>query len=170
LKVKTASTVPLYYCKPLPGSYSGSPEVSDYPFIVDNSYGKGKSVYMAGTFGGSLNKYHFPDYYQILSNLVSRLSQPLVRLENVPSSVEVTMRRGSGSIFLYLINFTSEMKRPIQRIIPCQNLKIELIIKEKVKSVNALWIPKTLDFRADGQSITFVLPVIEEYEVIEIRI
>ena len=28
---------------------------------------------------------------------------------------------------------------------------------------------KTLEFRADGQSITFVLPVIEDYEVIELK-
>ncbi len=75
LKVKTGSAVPLWFCKPLPGSYSGSPELSDYPFIVDNNYGKGKSIYMAGTFGSSLNKYHFPDYYQILSNIVSGLSK-----------------------------------------------------------------------------------------------
>ena len=44
---------------------------------------------MAGTFGGSFYKYHFPEYYQILSNLVYGLSKPMVRLENVPSSVEV---------------------------------------------------------------------------------
>ena len=128
LKVKTASTVPLYFCKPLPGSYSGSPELSDFPFIVDNSFGKGRSIYMAGTFGGSLYKFHFPEYYRILSNLVSGLSKPIVRLENVPSSVEVALRKGTNSYFLYLINFTSEMRRPIQKIIPCHDLKIELLL------------------------------------------
>ena len=170
LKVKTASKVPLYFCKPLPGSYSGSPELSDFPFIIDNSYGKGKSIYMAGTFGGSLYKYHFPEYYQLLSNLVYGLSKPMVRLENVPSSVEVALRRGTNSVFLYLINFTSEMKRPIQRIIPCHDLKIELLLDENVKSVNALWLGKNIDFRSGEKSVSFVLPVIEDYEVIEIKI
>lgn len=170
LKVKTSSTVPLYFCKPLPGSYSGSPELSDFPFIIDNNYGKGKSIYMAGTFGSSLYKYHFPDYYQILSNVVSRLSKPVVSLENAPSSVEVAVRHGAGSIFLYLINFTSEMKRPIRRIISCRDLKVELHIKEKVKSINALWSGKALEHTKGEQSISFVLPLIEEYEVIEIRI
>ncbi len=170
VKVKTASVIPLYFCKPLPGSYSGSPELSDFPFIVENGYGKGKSIYMAGTFGGSLYKYHFPEYYQILSNLVSRLSQPLVRLENAPSSVEAALRKGTNSFFLYLINFTSEMRRPIQRIIPCHDIKIELILDEKVRSVKALWLGKNIDFQSGEKSVSFILPVIEDYEVIEIRI
>ncbi|MBK8881048.1 MAG: beta-galactosidase trimerization domain-containing protein [Bacteroidales bacterium] len=170
LKVKTGSAVPLYFCKPLPGSYSGSPELSEFPFIVDNSYGKGKSIYMAGTFGSSLYKFHFPEYYQLLSNILLRFSTPLVRLDNVPSSVEVSLRKGVNSIFLYLINFTSEMKRPIQKIIPCQNLKIELLLQEKVKSVNALWSGKTLDHSVSDHSISFILPLIEDYEVIEIKI
>jgi hypothetical protein len=125
---------------------------------------------MAGTFGGSLYKYHFPEYYRILSNLVSKLSKPLVRLENCPSSIEVAIRKSANSIFLYLINFTSEMKRPIQRIIPYQDLKIELPLTEKIKGVNALWLGKPLEYRMQEHSITFVLPVIEDYEVIEIKI
>ncbi len=94
----------------------------------------------------------------------------MIRLEDVPSSVEVTLRRGANSIFLYMINFTSEMKRPIQRIIPCRNLKIELVINEKVKSINALWLAKTIDYQQKEHSVSFMLPVIEDYEVIEIKI
>jgi hypothetical protein len=94
----------------------------------------------------------------------------LIRLEDVPSSVEVTLRRGVNVIFLYMINFTSEMRRPIQSIIPCRNLKVELVISEKVKGVNALWLAKDLDYKQKDYSVSFMLPVINDYEVIEIKI
>ncbi|MCE5345411.1 MAG: beta-galactosidase trimerization domain-containing protein [Bacteroidales bacterium] len=168
LKLKPTANVPVFFCNPRPGSYSGSPEVSTFPFIIENLYGKGRSIYFAGTFGGSLYKFHFPEYYQILFNLVSEFSKSSVTLENAPSSVEVNLRRKGNSVFMYLINFTSEMKRPVQKIIPCLNIKIDIHLNEKVKSIKALWLEKNLKFTSKGNSISFVLPVIEDYEVLEI--
>lgn len=168
LKLKAKAKVPVVFCKPLAGSYAGSPEVTTSPFIIENTFGKGRSTYLAGTFGGSLNKFHFPDYYQILSNLVNELTNPFVWLNNAPSSVEVNVRKKETSIFVYLINFTSEMRRPIQRIIPCQNIKIEIHFKERVKSVKALCSRENLKFTDKGNSISMILPVLEDYEVLEI--
>lgn len=170
LKAQAKAKVPVVFCKPLAGSYAGTPEESGFPLIIENDYGKGRSVYFAGTFGGSLEKFHFPEYYQIVFNLVSELSESMVKIENAPSSIEVNVRRKGNSIFLYLINFTSDMRRPIQEIIPCTNLRITLFEKEKVKSISALWLEKNLEFTREGNSISFALPVIEDYEVMEIKI
>jgi hypothetical protein len=169
LKLKAKANVPLLFSDPLPGSYAGSPEISKLPFAIENKYGKGQSIYIAGTFGGSLNKFHFPQYYQILSNLVREFSKPIVNLENVPSSVEVNIRRKENSIFLYLINFTSEMKRPIERIIPCPNIKIDLLLNENVKNIKAMCLGRNLTFDHKGGSISFVLPILDDYEVMEIK-
>ena len=170
LKLKAKANVPAFFCNPLPGSYAERPKISEFPFIIENVHGKGRSVYFAGTFGGSLYKFHFPEYYRILLNLVSELSQPMVRLVNVPSSVEVNLRRKGNSVFLYMINFTSEMRRPIQKIIPCTNLKIDLLSRQEVKSVKALCFEKNLQFTRNENSISFILPVIEDYEVLEISL
>ncbi len=170
IKLKVKTKAPVLFCKPLPGSYAGSPEITEFPFIVDNNYGKGKSIYFAGTFGGSLYKFHFPEYYQILSNIVNELSNPVVRMPNAPSSVEVNLRKKGNSLFVYLINFTSEMRRPVQRIIPVNNLQVELPVNKEIKGVKALWSGSDLEFIRNGDSISFVLPVIEDYEVIEIKI
>jgi hypothetical protein len=168
LKIKATAKVPLLFCKPLPGSYAGSPELSEYPFAIENRFGKGKSIYIAGTYGSSLYKFHFPEYYQILANLVRDFSASFIT-SDAPSSIEVNLRKKENSIFLYLINFTSEMKRPIQRIIPCSNIKIDLMIHEKVKSLKALCLDRNLEYTISGNSISFILPVIEDYEVLEIK-
>jgi hypothetical protein len=62
------------------------------------------------------------------------------------------------------------MRRPIQEIIPCRNIKVNLFMKEEVKSIKALWLEKNLEFAHKGNSISFALPVIGDYEVIEIKI
>ncbi len=168
LKIKTKTTAPVYFCLPLPGSYASSPVVSEFPFIVENKYGKGRSFYFAGTFGGSLYKFRFPEYYRILSNLVNTTCNPIVRLENAPSSIEVNVRKKGNSLFLYLINFTSEMRRPIQRIIPVSGLEIVVYIKEDVRNVKALWSARELEFTKKDNGLSFTLPEIEDYEVIRI--
>jgi hypothetical protein len=170
IKVKTNSKCPLCFCKPLPGSYAGSPEISDLPFMVENSFGKGKSVYIAGTFGGSLKKFHFPEYYQLLQNLVSEFSEPVVTLKNAPSSVEITVRRNEHSIFIYLINFTSELRRPIQEIIPCPDIGLNIIVPQKVKRLRSLSLSKNLNFTVAGNSVSFALPILNDYDVIQIEI
>ncbi len=169
LKIKAKGEVPAFFCKPLPGSYSGSPVISEFPFMTDNKFGKGRSVYFAATFGNSLYRFHFPEYYQIILNLATELSRPLVRMKNVPSSVEISLRKKEDSVFLYLINFSSEMKRPIQKIIPCYGLSIDLATDRTAKGVRALWSGTDLEFRQNEGSLSFVLPVIEDYEIIEIN-
>lgn len=172
MKIKTgpATIAPLFFCKPLPGSYAGIPDESVFPFLIENEFGKGKSVYFAGSFGDSLNKFQFPEYYRIVANLAADLSTQVIEVQNTPSSVEVSLRKKGNLIFLYLINFTSDMRRPIQQIITCTNLKIRVLISEKVKSVKTLWMEKKIEFTQRGNSVDFVLPAVDAYEVVEIKI
>lgn len=170
LKSEAKIKAPLVFCKPLPGSYSGSPEVSEYPFLVENKFGKGKSIYIAGTFGASLYKFHFPEYYKILFNLANELSKRLVWLENAPSSVEVNIRKKGRSVFVYLINFTSEMKRPVERIIPVAGIKAGLVIMENVRAVKALLSGEKADYKLNGNSVIISIPVLNDYEVLEIEL
>jgi hypothetical protein len=80
----------------------------------------------------------------------------------------VNLRRKGNSFFLYLINFTSEMRRPIQRIVPLTGLEIELFLKEDVKNVKTLWSGSELKFTRKVDSLTFTLPDLGDYEVIKI--
>ncbi|TAN16464.1 MAG: hypothetical protein EPN37_08255 [Chitinophagaceae bacterium] len=169
--IKGAKTLSSF-CIPLSGNYSGRPEKSDVPFIIENKYGKGKAIYFAGTFGDSLNKFHFPEYYQVVSNCMSELSSSLVRMDDTPSSVEITLRRSEDSIYLYLVNFTSSLVRPIQKIIPYPNLHVTLLLdlEKKVKSVKALWLNKDIKFKQEGISTSFTLPVLKDYEIVRVLI
>jgi hypothetical protein len=168
LKIKAQGGSPAFFSKPLPGSYSGSPELSELPFLVENRFGKGRSLYIAATFGSSLLRYNFPEYYMLLQNMVSEYTMPLVKVSEAPSSVEVCIRKKGSSVYLYLINFTSEMKRPIVNIIPCRDLEIELTIPGKTREVHAMWKDEKLKFSTGEGRLTFRLPELGAYEVIRI--
>ena len=123
---------------------------------------------MAGTFGASLKKFHFPENYQLLENVTERYTGRIVKLKNAPSSIEVNMRRKNNSVFIYLINFTSEMRRPIQKIISCNNIEINLSLKEKATSIRTLISKGNLSFKAESGLVSFTVPVVDDYEVIRI--
>ena len=169
LRIKSGAASPVMFCKPLPGSYSGSPVQSEYPFMTENRAGKGRSVYIAGTIGGALHKYHFPEYYQLIGNIIRGFSSAAVTLEDAPSSVEVAVRRKDNTLYIYLINFTSEMKRPARRIIPVSGIGISVPVSERIRSARALWTGQDLKFKTTGNNFVLSLPILEEYEIIELR-
>ncbi|MBC7326800.1 beta-galactosidase trimerization domain-containing protein [bacterium] len=170
IEVESDARKVLMFCHPLPGCYAGRPQPSPHPFLIENKFGKGRVIYLAGTFGTSLFSFRFPEFYRILRNLVSRMSRPLIELEGVPSSLEVSLRRKGDRIYIHLINFTSEMKRPIERIVPLYAVEITLHFQDAIKSVRSLWQKYELEFREERGKVSFSLPRLEDYDLIEIEI
>ena len=156
----------LSFCERLAGCYDGIPALSSDPCLLTNTYGKGRAFYLAGTYGETLYKFRFQEYYQLVRNVGNLLSQRLIDLEDAPSSIEVALRKKDNKLFIHLVNFTSEMKRPIERIMPVHNVKAHLKIGTDFKKIKALWLDKELSAEKDADGITFVIPRINEYEVI----
>jgi len=163
--ISTARKVISFYEK-LKGRYDGIPALSSDPFLLINAYGKGKALYLAGTYGEMLYRFRFQEYYRLASNMANLLSQRLIDLENAPSSVEVILRQKENKLFIHLINFTAEMKRPIERIIPLQNVKVCLNYQGNPGAVKALWTDQELPFEKTPASIIFSIPTVNEYEVV----
>lgn len=170
VKAKSRAEIPLFFCEPLPGCYAGRPKSSSEPFLVENKFGEGSSIYLAGTFGASLFSFRFPEYYRLVFNLVSKLSKPLIELKNAPSSLEVSIRAKDNRRFIHLINFTSEMKRPIERIIPLRDIGVKVFLEEKVKGLRSLQLKQNLAFEEKEWGVVFNLPLLQDYDVIEITI
>jgi len=170
LKVETIAQSALLFCYPLPGCYANRPKPSPYPFLIENRYGKGSSLYIAGTFGESLFSFRFPEYYKILKNLVSKLSKNIITLKNAPSSLEISLRGKDNRLYFHLINFTSEMKRPIQRIVPCYGIEIKLGIEREIKRIRSLVRNNELPFKVEDGETSFTIPVVENYDLIEMEV
>ena len=169
VKARDGATPVLRFTKPLRGSYDGVPVVSDDPALLVHEYGKGRAIYFAGDLGNAMNSFRLPESLRLIRNAVTMLAPPSVTLENAPASVEVVLRSQTNRRLLHLINFTGEMIRPMERVIPLRDVRVTLSDGGGVTRVRTLIGGKELDHRKAGSTLVFTLPVVEEYEVVVIE-
>jgi hypothetical protein len=73
-------------------------------------------------------------------------------------------------LLLHLVNFTGEMTRPIQRVLPVENLRISIMDRPGLSKAFSLMRPAKLAVRKSSSgTLQFELPRLEEYEVIVIE-
>jgi hypothetical protein len=162
----TAEALAMYHGK-MPARYHKLPPLSGNPTIMLNRYGKGRCLYIAGNFFEHYGTYHNPDYRKIISSAVDAMAGKLVTLSNCPSSVEVVLRfQEGGRMLVHLVNFTSEMTRPMESIVRLKDLEVTLHGIDFAGKARALRMDGELEVSSDGGDSRMVLPVLDEYEVI----
>jgi len=150
----------------LKGCYDHVPISSDDAALVQKQVGAGRVIFAPSDLGSCVDEFHFREHLGLIGNLVNWLSPPRLQIEGAPASVEVTLRTQPGRWLIHFVNFTGEMLRPIERVLPVRELKISLRNTGKVKSVKALRCRQELPFQQDDLSVSFLLPQLLEYEVI----
>jgi len=156
----------------LAGSYELPPKLSDDPALTINKIGKGTVVYCAGDLGNMIHAWHMPEPLILMENAVRMLAPVNIELEDVPSAVEVVHRSQNSRRrhLLHFVNFNGEMTRPIRRITPVRNARITLPQNLDANKIYTLMHPQSLTVHKDPQGRTqFVIPLIEEYEVVVIE-
>jgi hypothetical protein len=155
---------------PLAGCYVPLTEKTT-PAVLYHEFGKGKSLYLAGSFGEFYNDYAVKEYKTILANAVGKFSRQRVQLLGAPESLEVTHRvkpDGSADI-IHLVNYTGGMSRPILEAVPLNGLELRLRGIGRVKEVR--WLSSNRKLRAAPGArgeLRIALPPVHEYEVIAV--
>lgn len=154
----------------LNGCYDGFAGRSPYGFMYLNKYGKGKSLYFAGTVGQALMEWHFPEYFDIFGRILSENSTPAVELDNAPESVSLNVRQNTsnGEIIIYLTNLTGAMTRPIRKV--CTHYDIKLKTHLPLKSVKSIFTGSSVNTDRNGEEFTITVPKLEEFEVLVLSI
>ncbi|MBI3696733.1 MAG: beta-galactosidase trimerization domain-containing protein [Acidobacteria bacterium] len=165
VQVKPSGASPLLqFTRPLTGPYDGIPDLSDDPALLVN----GNTVYSAGDLGNAIQSFHMMEALRLVANAVREVAPSPVTIENAPQSVEVVLRSQNGGrrLLLHLINYTGEMTRPIQRVLPLKNLRISVRISAPVKRAHTLVRPQRLSVKAVRDQVQLTLPQLLEYEVV----
>lgn len=172
LEVRPAGAEVLWrYTVPLKGRYDGVPAVSDDPALTVHRFGKGTVVYFSGDLGGTLATFHIPELMTLVRNAAEQLSARPFRLWGAPSSVEVVWRQqGEGRYLLHLVNFTGEMTRPIQAIVPLEKVRVSFASGFQPRAVRTLMRPRVVPITTGaGGQVEVTVPRIDEYEVLVIE-
>lgn len=139
---------------------------SEYPAITSNQFGRGKAVYLAGTFGEQYWNYQQMDIRLLLRNLYFTLSRRDVALENAPQTVEVVHRHTKDDAveIVSLINHTGIGARPFESI---QSLGgISLRVRTNKKSARALRLGEGVEFRRESEWLRVYLPGLDIFETL----
>ncbi len=155
----------LFYCEKLKGRYDHTPEISLKPMMVEHKYGKGNSIYLAGTFGSTIANCRFREYFYLIENFCHLLSKPLLSFEN-EKNIEAFLRENKQDMFLYIINLTGEQKRPLTYIEPIEKLRIKMTTK--AKNVIALNSNVRIKPKKTPYGSEFALSHLKNFEILKI--
>jgi hypothetical protein len=143
------------------------------PAIVRHRYGKGSSLYLAGTFGEMAMQFAPPEYRTLLANACHLASEGPVQLHGGLGNVEMVVRRQAAPgpagrrLIVHLVNYAGIPPRPFERIAPQRGLRLLIPDAGKLGRARALrmGMPCPAMRTPEGQ-LVIDLPQLQEYEVI----
>lgn len=142
-----------------------------YPAIVAREYGKGRVVYTSGDLGERYWSANFPEIKELIRNSVVWTGGDSLPVHvEAPETVEVILaeQQEKNRHLLHLINYSGEMARPLNRIIPLRDIKIRLktLNSVRVRKAQTLVGKSELRFETTHDGISFVLPELDWYEAV----
>lgn len=144
--------------------YADVPDPLPYPVLVKNRYGRGRSVYIAGTIGQMYHDFHLIPYTRLAANVLDDLTGRDVVVHAEVDSVQVELREKDDVWLLHVINYTGGMARPIDGVITLRDVRIEL--HRDAATARSLALEKELPLVQQQGSVAFVLPELAIYDVI----
>lgn len=143
-------------------------KLTEYPSITLNDYGKGRALYFCGNFFQTYSDFKFAKYLKLFNSLLDELGfRRQVLVENAPSSLEITLRKKDNKLYIHLVNFTSDLKRPIEYIALLKNIKV-VLSQLKAKHVRRL-LGKDMHVEVNKHT-SITLDEIHVYEVLEVEL
>lgn len=165
IKEKEDTQVIAKFLNPLNLAYSQPKGVSNYPAILISRRGKGKVIYFASAVFESFNKFRIAMHIELIRSMIKRYIPLGMQVEtNAPGSLAIELRRNEKGMCVHLVNVTSEMKRPIDRIIPLHNIKVS--VRTHFSRARVLSSGKLLKSKKEKGRIVFIVPEIKDYEIV----
>jgi len=147
--------------------YTNLKGLSPYPAVLCSSFGRGRVIYVAAPLFESFNIFHMADF-RVLAHGLIKLAAGKAGLQiecQAPGSLAIELRRRPGELQVHLVNVTSDMKRPMEKIIRLANIWIT-VRAANVKRVHCLRAGTELSYQRVVDKIAFTVPEIMDYEVV----
>jgi len=135
---------------------------SAHPAVTIRSFGKGRAVYLAGTFGAHYWRYRQPDIRRILGNLYRSLAPARVLVENAPETVEVIHRAAGKGEVVSLVNYSGGPSRPFERIRQLGSVRLRL--RSEARRARALRLQAELPVRLQDGWAEVTIPELGVFE------
>lgn len=161
------------FLKPLAGRYVPL-TAPDKPAAVWNRFGKGESLYLAGTFCEMANDYAPPEFRRLLANTITWLAPDSIRLDGGVGNVEITVRRPQDEklkrLIIFLVNYAGVPPRPYEKIAPQTGVSVRVPrAYGSFSRARSLVNKKAYLIRREAGGLRIVVPELIEYDVLVVE-
>lgn len=157
---------------------------TDLPACIENTYGKGKSVYFPGSFDSAYVKLNLPEMKWLLADAVRYVSQAPLRLElKAPSCVELSAyeRQDGEELVVHLVNYQPEIGRTIaygygnfetrhviQETLPVFDLQLAVSTERKIAAIHLQPGGAEVPFEVEDGVARLTIPKLENHSMVVI--
>lgn len=154
---RTASVL-AYKLKTMSGRYERLTD-EERPSLTENSFGKGKGIFVANNVGADYHEIVSEDEYAVMKRALSNGVTAVIKTD-APRGVEMTVRRKGNQLIVHLINLTGD-KNPMTFVPELRNIK--LFAGDSVKIKRAYFADGTpIEKESDG----YLIKSLEEYALV----
>ncbi len=147
---------------------------SGYPAVTRNVFEDGEAYYLAADFFAAYYRSQHPAFRDLLKDVLNR-AQPLPQLmTSAPATVEITLRRREGALFVHFVNHTSG--RPlgengvfVENVPLTQPFNLTLAVPEEPSTVVVQPGGEAPEWSWAEGTLTAFLPALHVHSVLEIR-
>ena len=157
---------------PVAARYSKIDFAKTFPVIIENNYGAGKAYYISGNYPETSTDRNISAYNDLIRGYCDMTSHPVVVSDDA-GLYELVLRRQDNRFILHIVNMTGAMQRPIQKITPLYDLKIELFTDgfniSDVTKCTTVCGATLQDLQIDKNHISFSVDRLSDYEIVVIE-
>ena len=165
------------YMKLVPNTMHGPPEkcyftdadITGYPGLVVNEFGRGKSVFFPWLIGSQYNwrgnNAHRALFFATLQNLLN-YENPLIT--NSSPLIEIThlVNRNEAFEWIGMINHSGQIGDVFREPVPVYNSKVSFRPMKSVKSVYLVRSGKNLKFKQKEGKLECIVPEVNDFEMV----
>ncbi|MCX7705363.1 MAG: hypothetical protein N2115_03790 [bacterium] len=165
IKANADAQIIAKYLHPINFAYTQPRGISEYPAILISKRGKGKVIYFASPVFESYNKFRIDMHKKLMLYLIKKCVLGGLQIEtNAPGTIAIEIRKNQKAVCVHIVNVTSEMKRPMDTVLPLHN--IEIAVRTHLGKATVLSSGKPLKVKRKRGRLVFTVPEIRDYEII----
>ncbi len=161
-----------YPFKNIKERYAPPGKRTNLPCIIENRFGKGRVIYIGFAIGKDYWRRNDPWLRNIILNTVDRVNPFKVIKVKAPMGVEVNLTRKGKTDVVHIVNVipqkTETERAFIQDAISVRNVEVKIRRKEKVRRVCLVPEGVELNWKREGEWVTFVVPEVCIHALVEV--
>jgi hypothetical protein len=159
----------------IPPSLYGPPELvkvgwkdTASPGLVLKSYGSGKVAWLPWNLGSLYYRHSSEAHAGLIRDLIDRLLPKGRQIKtNAHPLVEITLMRQKDRTLMHFINISGHSQTAYFKAVPMADITVA--VRGAFQSARAVRSDRTLAMAGEGEYTRFSLPLLSEYELVELR-